>query len=160
MVIKGTVKKLVSDEDIDSKNGKKYIKRVFVLEYDEKGDGKYVSETAFDVFGTANNRCPDIRVGDYVTITFSLKSREWKGKYFTQASVIFYEINKMNPGGDFYPSGGQRNELFKANGEANVPNGAHNDTAYYDSIAQQNGFQTGEEYRKHLEKIEEDDLPF
>ena len=156
MVIKGTVKKLVSDEDIKGKNDKVYVKRVFILEYDEKGDGKYVSEVAFDVFGTANARCPEIRVGDEVTITFSLKSREWKGKYFTQASVIFYEISKMNSGGDYYPSGGQRNELFNKEGDANV----NNDQEYLDGIAKQNGFQNAKEYEAHLNKTEESDLPF
>ena len=148
MKIKGTITKLVSDEDIESKKDSKiYVKRVFLLEVDEKGDGKYVDSIAMEAFGNVNNRLPEIRIGDKVEVTFSIKSREWKGRYFTQTSVIFMDILKMKPGGDYYGSGGTRTELFNTDGEANK--GGETEKEYYARI---------EKEQKSNEKS--DDLPF
>jgi hypothetical protein len=159
MVIKGKIVKLVSDEDIVSKKDeKKYIKRVFLLEVDEKGDGKYVDQIAMEAFGNVHKRMPEIRVGDQVTVTFSLKSREWKGRYFTQTSVIFMDIDNMNVGGEFYPSGGQRNKLFNDDGSANSQGESQKE--YMERLAKEQGYSSVEEHDKAMKEKEESDLPF
>lgn len=111
--VTGKIHKLVSDEDIQGKDNKVHVKRIFVL---EMGD-KYKDYGAFEVFGKANTRMPEIRIGDTVTITFSLTSREWNGKWFTSARVIYMDIDEMNPGGDYWPSGGRREDMFTTSGQ-------------------------------------------
>lgn len=93
MEVSGVVTKLLTDEKIESKKKQEtYRKRQFLLQYKE---GKYTNELVFEIFGKANERMPEIHVGNRIKVTFSLFSNEWNGRYFTKASVIYVEIEDM-----------------------------------------------------------------
>ena len=105
MEVSGIVTKLLTDEKIESKKkNETYRKRQFLLQYQE---GKYSNDVAMEIFGKANERIPEIHVGNRIKVTFSLFSNEWNGKYFTKASVIYVDIEDMQhePNADWWAAG-------------------------------------------------------
>ncbi len=165
MVIEGFIKKLIEDVDIWKKDrSEKWIKRSFLLEYDESGDGKYVEQIAFEVFGKTNERLPELRVNSKVRVVFAIKTNEWKGKdgtdkpkYFVKCAVINMEVLQLSSyGNEEYLAGGERKtELF----DKTASNNTGNDMAAY--TAEQKGYGSEQkEKEKEKEKVEDNDLPF
>ncbi len=66
----------------------KFEKRDLVLEI---GDGKFVQTVPFEAFGDKMASLEGLSVGDEVTVRFGLRGREWKGRYFTNLSIISVE---------------------------------------------------------------------
>ena len=67
-------------------------KKSFVLEYAEAfGEREYKRLMCFDAYGKAFEYAEKLEIGDVVTVSFSVSSREYKGKYYT--NVIANRIN-------------------------------------------------------------------
>lgn len=158
MDVEAIIKRLVSDEDIKSKEGGKiYMKRIFTVEV---GD-KYKDEFAVEIFGKANQRMPEIRVGDTIKLTFTISSREWKGKFFTSVRAIYIEILKMNLGAEEWPSGGRRTEMFNEHGDANEhAKPVETQVQYLERLAKEQGYNSVKEHDEVTGKSKGNDLPF
>lgn len=63
-----------------SKNGNEWASQSYVIE-DEAGD-----KIAFDVFGQNKIDEYNLSVGTKASVTIKIESREWNGKWFTQAN--------------------------------------------------------------------------
>lgn len=65
---------------------KKYPKKEILVKQIE---GKYPVEAMFTVFGeNPCNQVSMVSVGDKVEVTFTVKSKEWKGRYFTELTLV------------------------------------------------------------------------
>ena len=83
----------------------------FVIEFQ---DGKYQSNLAFDCFDKALTDMSDLEVGDNVTVNFSVKSREYQGKWYTNVNAFGIKITHKTQTG-----GGNKEESFRV---ADPPN--------------------------------------
>jgi len=77
----------------------------FVIEFQ---DGKYQSNLAFDCFDKALMDMSDLEVGDNVTVNFSVKSREYQGKWYTNVNAFGIKITHKTQTG-----GGKKEESFR-----------------------------------------------
>ncbi len=77
----------------------------FVIEFQ---DGKYQSNLAFECFDKALMDMSDLEVGDNVSVNFSVKSREWQGKWYTNVNAFGVKITHKTQ-----KSGGKKEESFR-----------------------------------------------
>lgn len=68
---------------VSQKNGETYVKNIFVGET----LGQYPKKVAFSVMGEERFKMMNIVVGGSYTVSFDVESREWNGKWFTDASA-------------------------------------------------------------------------
>lgn len=102
--MKGTVEKVFKKETGETKAGKEWTRRGFVL---NNGD-KYNPLVYFSVFG--EDKVNDIfkfKKGDEVEVSFNLGSREHNGKYYTQADA--WAVQNLS-GGAQVPAGADEEE--------------------------------------------------
>lgn len=85
MQIKGKVKAVLPIESGTSKSGNNWQKQTFVI----TTEGQYPKDVAFTLFGDKVSLCP--KVGEEVDVHFDLASREWNGRYFTEATAYRVE---------------------------------------------------------------------
>lgn len=81
---KGTVKVILPTETGVSKQGKDWKKSGIVITFQ---DGSYEKDLAFSVMGDKITQIETIRTGQQVTVSFNLSSREYNGKYYTDAQL-------------------------------------------------------------------------
>lgn len=78
--VKGKIVKILDAETGTSKAGKEWKKQNFVI---DTGD-QYNPEVCFQMFG--EEKCENLtkynKVGDQVTVSFNVSSREFNGKYY------------------------------------------------------------------------------
>ncbi len=82
----GVIKEVLKVEQGVSKAGKDWKKVNFILECK---DGEYTNTICFDVFGEekVDNFLKFNAVGDEVTVSFNVSSREYNEKWYTQTSA-------------------------------------------------------------------------
>ena len=82
--ITGKVVKILDTQRFVSKsNGNEWIKNTFVVET----SGDYPKQIAFSVLGEDKFAQMGIKVGMECSVSFEVSSREWNGKYFTEANA-------------------------------------------------------------------------
>jgi len=77
--------------DVKSFGKNNYEKREIVLAME---DGKYRQEVAFEFGGHSLLLVDRVDVGDTVSVHFSLRGREWKGRYFVSLAGYQIEIHE------------------------------------------------------------------
>ena len=85
--------KLIKKLDIQkgtSKAGKEWQKMSFIIET----DSKYNNEISFDLFGEEKISMLNQEIGSELKIYFNLSSREFNGRYYTQAQA--WKIEELN----------------------------------------------------------------
>jgi hypothetical protein len=92
MEVTGTIKQILNVEQGTSKAGKEWKKLNFVL---ESKDGEYTNTICFDVFGEekVDNFVKFNNVGDNVTVSFNVSSREYNERWYTQTSAWMVKKN-------------------------------------------------------------------
>lgn len=78
MEIKGKIILALPETSGVSKNGNNWKKREYVLETEET----YPKKVHFDFFGDRADQYP-LNVGDDVTLSFDIESREYNGRWYT-----------------------------------------------------------------------------
>lgn len=68
---------------VSQKNGNEYVTTVFVIET----QGQYPKKVAMKVMGDDKFKQMGIVMGGTYNVSFDVESREWKGKWFTEASA-------------------------------------------------------------------------
>jgi histidinol phosphatase-like enzyme len=86
----------------------------FVIEFQ---DGKYQSNLAFECFDKALMDMSDLEVGDNVSVNFSVKSREWQGKWYTNVNAFGVKITHKTQN-----SGGKKEEPFRVPDNSEIGN--------------------------------------
>ena len=77
--IKGALIKKNELENIENKEGKKWIKQTFLLET----SAEYNNKICFQLFGEEKVQLLEsFQVGDYIEVFFNISSREYNGKYY------------------------------------------------------------------------------
>ena len=96
MEVTGTIKQVLDIEQGTSKAGKEWKKLNFIL---ESKDGEYTNTICFDVFGEekVDNFVKFNNVGDNVTVSFNVSSREHSGRWYTQTSAWMVKKNTSEP---------------------------------------------------------------
>ena len=101
----GKLVDVLNTQNGKSTNGKEWVKKDFVIET----DAKYNPEICFTLFGKDKVSLLDnVSIGDEIEVHFNLSSREYKGKYYTQAQA--WKIEKLSTNvpvyaDNYYPSG-------------------------------------------------------
>lgn len=84
MEITGKVIKILDAQSfISQRTGDTYVKNQFVIET----QGQYPKKVAFTVMGEDKFKAMNIVVGGTYNVSFDVESREWKEKWFTEASA-------------------------------------------------------------------------
>ena len=78
MEVTGKIIQKLEPQSGTSKAGNAWTKQEYVLETIEN----FPKKIFFDFFGERANQYP-LEVGDTVTLSFDIESREWNGKWFT-----------------------------------------------------------------------------
>ena len=81
MEIKGTVIQVLPEQGGTSKAGNPWKKREFVIENTE---GQFPRKICFTLFGQNVDSNP-VEVGQIATVHFDLESREYNGRWYTEA---------------------------------------------------------------------------
>jgi hypothetical protein len=81
--LQGTIKEIFDVESGTSKDGKEWAKLSFLLHV---GDDKYPYDVYFTVFGAdkVDKFTQYNEIGSEVSVAFNVKSREYKGRYYTE----------------------------------------------------------------------------
>jgi hypothetical protein len=82
MEITGKIILALPEQSGTSKAGNEWKKREYVLETQET----YPKKMLFDLFGQRADQYP-LNVGDVVTVSFDINSREYNGRWFTSISA-------------------------------------------------------------------------
>lgn len=90
MEIKGKVIVALPEQSGVSKAGNSWKKREYVLETQET----YPKKVHFDLFGERADQYP-LSVGDDITLSFDINSREYNGRWFT--SISGWKVEKNTP---------------------------------------------------------------
>lgn len=77
------VKVLETQRFTSQRTGETYVKNIFVGET----VGQFPKMVAFSVMGEEKFKNMGIQVGGSYTVSFDVESREWNGKWFTEASA-------------------------------------------------------------------------
>tara|TARA_R100000655_G_scaffold54737_1_gene92699 strand:- start:55 stop:402 length:348 start_codon:yes stop_codon:yes gene_type:complete len=83
MEVTGKLIKILNKHQGTTQAGKDWIKQDFVIET----DAKFNPEICFTLFGEEKAQMLTQNIGDILTVQFNLSSREYKGKYYTQANA-------------------------------------------------------------------------
>lgn len=79
----GTVKQILPTEKGISKAGKEWQKNAIVL----TTQGEYPKDVSFTGMGTIVPLIENMRVGQMITVHYNLESREYNGKWYTDAKA-------------------------------------------------------------------------
>lgn len=77
---------------VSKSSGKPWKKKNFVLETQD--GGSFPRKIAFDLFGDRVDQFP-INVGDEITLSFDIESREYMGKWYTD--IRGWKVEKLDP---------------------------------------------------------------
>jgi hypothetical protein len=81
--ITGKIIQQLEQQSGASKTGKNWVKQDFVIET----PGQYPKKVCLSAWGDATDTLANASVGDHVNISFNLESREYNGKWYTEARV-------------------------------------------------------------------------
>jgi hypothetical protein len=103
MEVQGKITKILDKQTGTKKDGSgEWVKQSFTLETDEKYNNLY----CFEVFGDekVENLNKYNKVGDSVSVEFTVSTNEWKGKYFTslQAWKVMKSEQSTQPAGNSF----------------------------------------------------------
>lgn len=90
MQIEGKLINHLPTQTGEGKNGQ-WEKGGFVI---ETPDPKYPKKIAFTTWGETVGTVGNIAIGSNVKVSFDVESREYNGKYFTDAKAFKVEVNK------------------------------------------------------------------
>lgn len=85
MEIKGKVKSVLPVESGAGKNGKEWKRQDFIIEFMDGEFSKILALTART--DNALNIASKLKAGQDVTVQFNIESREYNGKYYTNATA-------------------------------------------------------------------------
>lgn len=85
--ITGKVSVLSPLREGQSRNGNSWKSQEFVVSVTE---GEYVDSYSFEAFGDKVDNLPE--VGDEVEVKFTIRSREYNGRWYTQLSLFSWEL--------------------------------------------------------------------
>lgn len=85
MEIKGKVKSVLPVESGEGKNGKEWKRQDFIIEFMDGEYSKILALTART--DNALNIASKLKAGHDVTVQFNIESREYNGKYYTNATA-------------------------------------------------------------------------
>lgn len=96
LTVEGKIKQILPIESGISKAGKDWKKINFIL---ESKDGDYTNTICLDIFGEekVDNFLKFNNVGDNVTVSFNVSSREHNGRWYTQASAWMVKKLESQP---------------------------------------------------------------
>jgi len=83
MEITGKVTAVLPLETGETRAGKEWKKQSFILEYQ---DGEYSKQVCIKCFGKTVEHVPN--VGDDASVLLSIESREYNGKWYTDANAF------------------------------------------------------------------------
>ena len=84
MKVTGKLVKVLERQEGTTQKGNKFVKQDFVIET----DAKYNPEICFTLFGDNKvSMLPLLTIGQEFEVHFNLSSREYNGKYYTQAQA-------------------------------------------------------------------------
>jgi hypothetical protein len=89
MILEGKFKIALDEQNGQGKNGKQWRKRSFVI---ETLDDKYPKTICFDVWGDKCDQLNAMSPGDLLEVNFDIESREFNGKYYTNAKSWKVEL--------------------------------------------------------------------
>ena len=78
--ITGIIASIQPEQRFNGKNGE-IVKHVFVVETQDQ----FARKIAFGVFGDDKWQQMNVQVGDNVQVSFDLSTKEWNGKFYTEA---------------------------------------------------------------------------
>ena len=87
--IKGKLSQKLAKETVKTKEGKTYDKTTFVI---DTGD-QYNPLIAFGLFGDKTALVDNVAIGQEIEVSFNLSSREYNGKWYTQADC--WKVSKV-----------------------------------------------------------------
>lgn len=89
--VTGKITKVLDKQSGTSKDGKEWVKQLFLVDNNEKFNNIF----CFEVFGQekVDNFHKYNKVGDVVEVEFNVSTNEWQGKYFT--SLQAWKIMKQ-----------------------------------------------------------------
>lgn len=96
MEVKGKIIVALPEQSGVSKAGNQWKKREYVLETQET----YPRKIHFDFFGERADQYP-LNVGDIITLSFDIESREYNGRWFT--SIRGWKADKAEASTATYP---------------------------------------------------------
>lgn len=92
--VKGKVEQLLKPESGVSRAGKEWKKQEFILETDEQ----FPKKVCFTLFGDKVDLANGLAQGQEVEVSFNLDSREYNGRWFTNANA--WKIESVNEQGN------------------------------------------------------------
>ena len=81
--VKGKVEQILKPESGVSRAGNEWKKQEFVLETDEQ----FPKKVCFTLFGDKVDLINDLTQGQEVEVSFNIESREYNGRWFTNANA-------------------------------------------------------------------------
>lgn len=81
--VKGKIDQILEPQSGVSRAGKEWKKQDFVIETDEQ----FPRKVCFTLFGDKVDMVSDIAQGQEVEVSFNLESREYNGRWFTNANA-------------------------------------------------------------------------
>lgn len=98
MEIKGKIIHVLPLQEGVSRAGNKWKKREYVLETQEQ----YPRKVCFDFFGDKVDQYP-VEIGDDITLSFDIESREYNGRWYTGIHGWKLEKNTVAPAASELP---------------------------------------------------------
>jgi len=87
------VVKRKTGEVVKRQNGEDMVKGLLVGET----DGQFPRKIAFTVFNEGTRaECQNLKINDRVDVSYDVESREWEGRYFTEAKAFAIEVMKTS----------------------------------------------------------------
>ena len=83
MKVTGKLVKVLDKQQGTTQKGSEWVKQDFVIET----DAKFNPEICFTLFGEEKVSMLTQSIGDELEVSYNLSSREYKGKYYTQAQA-------------------------------------------------------------------------
>lgn len=81
--VKGKIDQILEPQSGVSRAGKEWKKQDFVIETDEQ----FPRKVCFTLFGDKVDMVSDVAQGQEVEVSFNLESREYNGRWFTNANA-------------------------------------------------------------------------
>ena len=88
MEITGKLSELLPEQGGQSKTGNAWRKRSFII---ETINSQYPKKVCFDIWGDKIDSLNGIAIGDEMEISFDIESREFNGKWYTNAKAWKFE---------------------------------------------------------------------
>lgn len=92
--ISGKVDQVLEKVSGEGRNGT-WIKQTFVMET----EGQYPKKVCFDAWGDKVDTVQNLKPGDPVTVHFDIESREYNGRWYTNAKLWKLDVGSSH-GGD------------------------------------------------------------